>query len=376
MSGYRGRVLLPLLAACAAGWSWSPAAVFQTAPGRFEIAAGNADEARAITAAADEAWRTLAAPLALPEAFTSPVFLRTVGAAEWREPAPFRTIVEAGGVVSVRIRSPGAALDRLARRAIVQGLLMRLAVAHHGVHERIAAPLWLEHAAVWWWETRADGAQLDAIKQQSEPLTPPTATALLRWQRGEPETVEQSAGAFWLLAFLQAEAAAGEWRALLRRMLAGEDALAALALTFPGRFNHEDERELWWTTGFHHVRRARTLPALRAAESRWELERFTRFVMTTEEQDAIPPLRVVMARSDEMFVDADLQRRATELNRLLPALHPFYRNAGLSLAELLAARAASAAKRERLCAAFERDWHDAVELEAAAVAALDALERR
>ena len=59
---------------------------------------------------------------------------------------------------------------------------------------------------------------------------------------------------------------------------------------------------------------------------------------------------------------------ATALNRVVPALHPFYRNAGLSLAEVFARRASAEA--------FERDWRDATELDAATSAALDALEKR
>mgnify|MGYP006969313955 CR=1 FL=1 len=52
--------------------------------------------------------------------------------------------------------------------AALRDLLMRLAVAQHGVHERLAAPLWLEHACMVWWSVRAEPAQLDALKQQPE----------------------------------------------------------------------------------------------------------------------------------------------------------------------------------------------------------------
>jgi hypothetical protein len=64
------------------------------------------------------------------------------------------------------------------------------------------------------------------------------------------------------------------------------------------------------------------------------------------------------------------------LNRLVAALHPFFRNAGLSLVEALNAKAASPAKRTELAQAVRQDWRDATELEAATTAALDALERK
>jgi hypothetical protein len=63
------------------------------------------------------------------------------------------------------------------------------------------------------------------------------------------------------------------------------------------------------------------------------------------------------------------------LTAVLPALHPFYRNAGLSLAAVFAAGPATARERTAHVAAFERDWRDAVELEAATTAALDGLMR-
>src|SRR4051812_12143180 len=78
------------------------AAVFQTGPGRFEIVSTDPVAARVVTEEADAAWRFLAAPLALPDGFSSPIFVRIVSAPEWTDRAPFHVVVEAGGVVSVR----------------------------------------------------------------------------------------------------------------------------------------------------------------------------------------------------------------------------------------------------------------------------------
>jgi GNAT superfamily N-acetyltransferase len=280
---------------------------------------------------------------------------------------------------------------------------MRLAVAHHGVNGKLSVPLWLELAGVGWWRTQAEAAQLDALKRESARLAPPGLGKLLGWRRGDEEPVRQtprpardlelretargpepfegprtqSAGAVWLLAFLQGESGkGGEWHALLVRLLAGEPADAALAATFPGKFGTPEERELWWQTGWHHLRRLNVLPVLDAAESRALLVDAARFVHAREDgTDAVSPLRAVLEHAREPVIEAELARRAAELNRVAAALHPFYRNAGLSLIAALETRATAVAKRDAVCAGFERDWRDAIELEAATKAALDRLER-
>ncbi|MSU24565.1 MAG: hypothetical protein EXS32_12180 [Opitutus sp.] len=318
----------------------------------------------------------LAAPLALPDAFPTPVFVRVVPEAEWREPVVFRVIVEAGGVVSVRLRWSESTAEIFVRRALVQGLLMRLAVAQHGVSERITAPLWLELACVGWWQTRADAAQLDAFKQETAQLAPPALAGLMGWQRGDAEPRDLMVGAVWLLTYLQGEASrAGEWPALLRRVLGGEAGLVALAGSFAGRFADERERELWWQVGWHQFRRGRTLPAMEARESRGVLAAAARFVFLDGAHEVVLPLREVLARENEAAVETAVRRHAAELDRVVSSLHPFYRNAGLTLTEALAARGGPRERREARWAAFEQDWRDATELEAASTAALDALER-
>lgn len=366
---------LTLLAVQVAGAGPVPV-IFQSAPGRFEVAAIDATAAQAVVAQAEEAWRWLAAPLALPEAFSSPVFVRLVPAAEWSEPRTFRVIVEAGGVVSVRLRWSEAMPEPVVRRALVQALLLRIAVARYGANERLTAPRWVEEACVGWWQTRAEAAQLDALKQETARQVPPPLKEVLNWSRGAADSRELTVGAVWLLALLQEESTrAGEWAQLLGRLLGGDPPATALAEAFPGRFADETARELWWQTGWHQLRRGRTLPSLEPAESRAGLAELARFVWAEDGRDRIVPLREVLAHGREPAVAAELRRRATALNRLVPALHPFYRNAGLSLAEALDASDAAAERREASCAAFERDWQDATELEATTAAALDVLER-
>ncbi len=352
--------------------------MFQSAPGRFEVAAVEPNSAQRVVAQAEAAWFHLATPLALPGAFSSSVLVRLIPATDWAGSVPFRVIVEAGGLVSVRLRWSEDLPEAFVRRALVQGLLMRLAVSQHGVTERLTAPLWLEHACVAWWRTHADPAQLDAVKLSSARSAPPSLDALLDWQRGDDEPAPLTDGALWLLAFLQSESGRnGEWTTLRTRLLGGEPAAAALAATFGGKFSSAAERELWWQTGWHQLRRARVLPALDAAESRTELAALARFVFLQRDVEGVTPLRDVLAHAREPEVDAELRRRAATLARFVPVLHPYYRNAGLSLAEVLAPRAAGTAdQREVLVAAFETDWRDAGEIEAATKAALDALELR
>lgn len=350
--------------------------LFQSGPGRFEVAAIDATAAGAVVGLAEEAWRVLAAPLALPDGFSSPVFVRLVPAADWAEAEGFRVIVEAGGVVSVRVRWSEPAPTAVVRRALVQGLLRRIAVARRGAGARMMVPRWLEQACTGWWETRADGAQLDALKQETARLAPPALADVLDWSPDGAEVRPLAVASVWLLTLLQEESGrAREWPALLDRLLAGEEPATALTASFPGRFGSDSERELWWQTGWHHVRRVRTLPALEAAESRGELADLARFIFADGNQDAVVPLSIALAHGGELLVAADLKRRLAELNRLLLVLHPFYRNAGLALADALGARATTSERREALCAAFERDWRDATGLETATAAALDALER-
>ncbi len=353
-------------------------AVFQSGLGRFEVSAVDATMAHTVVDLAADCWQQLAGPFGLPEAFSSPVFCRLVPVAEWGDATPFRVIVESGGVVSLRLRAEATLPDALVRRVPVQALLMRLAVAQHGVSEKLAAPLWLELGGVEWWRTRAEPAQFDALKQVSARLAPPALSEILDAQRGAAAPAGLVEGSVWLLTFLQSESGRGnDWLGFLHQLLGGDEAATALAATYAQRFSDESERELWWQTGWHQLRRARSLPALEAEESQQELAALGRFVFATDEGgDVVTPLRVVLAHGREPIVAAELQRRAAELNRLLPSLHSFFRNAGLSLADALAWRGADSRRQESMVAAFEGDWRDALELTAASRTALDALERR
>lgn len=352
--------------------------IAHSAAGRFEVAAADSAQGHAIAALAEEGWRILAVPLDLPAQFTTPVFVRVVPTAAAGFSGPFHATAESGGVVSVRVRAE-AASPLVVRRALVRGLLLRLAVAQQGVRASVRIPRWLEEGCVRWWQTRVEAAQLDAARQESLRRAPPSLGDVLAWQEGPVESPGFAVASLWLMTYLQNESRRGaEWSALLRAALAGVDPDVALTATFPGRFANEAERELWWQTGWHHLARARTLPALEAADSRVQLGALGRFVFSDAggERDVVVTLADVLARAAEPIVAAELTRRAAEVNRLVPVLHPFYRNAGLALGEALAARTAKADLQAERVAAFAAEWREACELEAATTAALDALEAK
>ncbi len=353
--------------------------IYQAAPGRFEVVAFEPVAGQRVGSLATEVWQSLTGPLGLPAGFSSPVFVRLIPAAGWDAgPVPFRVTAEAGGIVSVRIRWADEVPERYIRRALVQALLLRLAIAHHGVSAALAAPLWLEQAGATLSRLQSAPAQLDALKLAAARQSPPGLASLFDWQRGDDEPEAMVDGAFWLLLFLQSESskAGGEWPALLIKLLAGEPPATALATVLPQRFASDRERELWWQTGWQAQRIARVLPTMEAADSRAEIAEQCRFVFVQQGRERVVPLREVLAHAREPEVTATLKQRVAALNRLTPSLHPFYRNAALSLVEALSIRDGKPEQREALCATFEQDWRDAGELEAASATALTALERK
>jgi hypothetical protein len=349
--------------------------LFRSAPGQFEIVASDTTLAQAATNAAAEAWQVLAAPLALPGAFSSPVFVRLTPGDDTR-PSVAIVHVEPGGIVSLSVAAAGGRVDDDVRRGLVRALLTKLVVTERGVVDMTAPPGWLEAACLGWWKTRSDPAQLDAMKLASGNLTPPALNSLLASVPGGTTAGDFMASSTWLLTFLQSESRSGEWPTFRRRVLRGDDPVASLAKSFPGRFASADERELWWQTGWHHLRRVRSLPLLEASDSRAAIERLVRFVVLSGDADAAMSLGDMLDHAGQPFVRDELAGRAAALQSVLPVLHPFYRNAGLSLARALTAGASSSEQRAEACQAFESDWRDALELEAATRAALDELEFR
>ena len=346
----------------------------QTGPGQFEIASLDGSAAQRVRVEAEAAWRWLASPLDLPAAgFSSPIFVRLIPAETWSEPRPFRVVAEPGGVVSLWLRWGEATSAVEVRRALVQALLVRSSVALHGVNAHLTIPTWLQLACVEWWRIRAEPAQADALQQESAALVPPALEALLQAEPAGFDARPLQVGAVWLFTWLQAESGSTDAWALYRsRLLAGADPEVALAECFVGRYADSRERELWWQTGWHHLRRARTQPQLGSAEARAALTDLARFVFIVGETDAVVPLRTLLSRRAEPAVKAALAERSYELQRLLPALHPFYLNAGLALADCFAPTLKEPDLAGKV-AEFEREWADALDLENTARAALDHL---
>jgi hypothetical protein len=75
-------------------------------------------------------------------------------------------------------------------------------------------------------------------------------------------------------------------------------------------------------------------------------------------------------------VRAALTEKGSELQRLVPVLHPFYRNAGLALAACLAPAKRESVAWDALVDDFDREWLDATNLERTSREALDALVAR
>ena len=367
-----GVMLLPVQARAEAA---TPVLV-QSSAGRFEFATIDPAVGHAVAALAEEMWRHLERPLGLPAGFSSPVFVRLLPSPGVGRAATFEVNIEPGGVVSVWWRgNPDE--SALLRRALVRGVLARLAVAQRGAGAPAAPAPWLEHACVAWWRGRTDGAQIDLARLRAAGMEPPALASLLDWPADSDPEPAVSSAMFWLITFLQAESrAAGEWKALVGRLLAGMDPQAALAAAYPGRFRGEASRELWWQTGWHHHRRVNILPGLEAADSRRILEIMARFVYAAPEDDAdrVIPLAEILTRGMEPVVGADLVRRLEVTGPLLSAFHPFYLNAGLSLMDAFRASLAGAAGAVVGAATFEADLRVGVELEEASRRALDALE--
>lgn len=377
-AGWGGlKIVLLWLVGAAATLIAGPAVLFESAPGQVQVAATDAAAAEPVLTAAQSAWRALAEPLELPEAFSSPVFVRVVPPTEWTQRAPFHVVVEAGGVVTLWLRGGDTAPDFL-RRGLVQALLLRKGVELHGVSARLAVPLWLEVASVAAWQVEENGAWLDGLQRRAVDLPVPALGAILGRARGEEEPPEFETGAYWLWVFLQAESPGrNEWRRMLALTLGGVDSMQALAGTYPSAAGSEAERELWWRIGWHHHRRVPVLPLLSIADSRAAVADAVRQVWLRDGTEAEIGVEEWRGLGRAEPGRSALRREAARVEALAPRLHVFYRNAAVSLGRLLvAATQTDAAQFGVARAQFERDWRDASELEAASARALDSLEAR
>jgi hypothetical protein len=330
---------------------------------------------------AEEVWQSLERPLDLPlRGFPSSITVRLLPAAQWSVGVPFQAAAELGGRVTVRVRwSPDAAGTVAVREALVQALLMRVAIAWHGLGPSLRVPSWLEQGCLGWTLTHARPALLDEWQQDSAGVAPPALVRILSLKRDTPVTRLDELGTLWLLAHLQAESGPERrWPVLLRAMLGGEDPLAALGRIYGGYFNDDTARELWWQVGWHSQRRLAAAAVNTAADSRAWVAGRARWVARRGDADILLGLDDVYAARQEPWVAAEVQQRIGQLRGELGSnlLHPFFRNAAVSLGRAYeAARVGNQGAFAVAAADAERDYADGLELEKASDTALNQLEQ-
>ncbi len=360
--------------------SLPPPPVVVTKPGKFEVLSVDHDAARAGEAMADEVWATLVTPLGLPaNGFPTPVSLRLILPAQWGGTGLFRATAEFGGRVSVAVRwTPEIAGSVALRRAVVQGLLMQRALSFHGLIPGLKVPAWLEDACLAWSLTRSRPAALDAWQQASLHDTPPLLAALLARERGTAPDPAQERALLWLLGHLQAESGeAKRWPQFLSSVFGGEDSAVALGRLYGDLFKEDAARELWWQVGFHAQSRQAAQAIATAKESRaWVAER-ARWLARRGDEEVELSLDEIFAARSSSWVANELGQRILQLRAELAAsrVHPFYRNAVVSLGRIYDAARAGDTKAFAVAQAdLLRDVADARELEQVAAAALDKLE--
>lgn len=353
-------------------------AVFRTSGGQFEIIGPDAQASAAVAELAERAWQHLRGPLDLPAQFSSAVVVRLVPAASWREPAIFRSEVEPGGLVSVRVAWRDDLPASVMRRALVQGLLLRLAVAQHGVGRSLQVPLWLEQGCVGWWVTRRNPAMLDSWQQEADGAAAVRLQDLLGWQRGDVEPRAWELAALWWFSGLveDARATPGPWRNFLHAVLGGMESGAALARAYPNVGVDAATREQWWQVVARHEATARSMPWWTPTMSRERLGESLRVVLAAGEggPDRWLGSEALWAGRTNRAVQAAVRNRLERLGTGLPWVHPFYRNAAISAGLFWEAlRDGDRAAMEAAEASLIDDIALGRELEATTAAALDAI---
>ncbi len=353
--------------------------VFYTGAGQFEIIAVKPQAAQETLILANSVWRSLARPAGLPAGgFSSAVAVRLVPEANWRQPAVFNVVAEPGGLVGVRICWGKKTDARMIRRALVQAVLLRQAVALHGTAQPLTVPLWLEQACVLLGEGRDRPAMFDAMRQESAQLAPPPLETLLRWERGEAEERGRVLAAFWLFQHLQAESGdSPRWGKWLRALLGGADPMQTLQEIYGGAWKNPAARELWWQTGFCDVRTNSTLPLMTMPETRDWLADRCRWLAVKNGREQVLSFDDLWIARKETWLKNGMTERAQQIENQLLRLHPFYRNAAISLGRMYqAAVKGSEVEFKAAMQAVSQDAKDGQELEAATTESLDGLEAR
>ncbi len=349
--------------------------VFYTKAGQFEIIVAAVEDAQPALALGRSVWGALSRPLGLPaEGFSSPVSVRLVPADQWSEPVVFTTTVEPGGRVSVRVRWAEDVDPVIVRRAFVQGVILRQAVAWHGASPKLTVPLWLEQACTAWSQVRERPAMLDAFQQESGRVqVVPPLRALLLWERGGVESRGWELASLWLFLQLQAEPGeAWRWGAWVRGVTGGAAPWDTLPRTYAGLWTDAAAMDLWWQTGFHHQSRLRVLPIMTAEASRAWLADRSRWLAGRDGREVVLALSELEGLRKEPWVRAELDERGRQTQSVLGVIHPYYTNTAISMGRLYEAAAKGNEKQfKEALAEFERDALDGRELEDEVGAMLD-----
>lgn len=380
--------LLALTAVVMTGAQESPAVavektvlprVFYTAPGQFEVIVAEVTDAQPMLALGRSVWGALSGPLGLPaEGFASPVSVRLVPAKDWNAPAVFTVTVEPAGLVSVRVCWSAETDPVVVRRALVQGLILRQAVAWHAVGPRLTVPLWLEHACTAWSIVKEQPSMLDSFQQESTGLTAPPLRALLLWERGAVESRGWELASLWLFLQLQAEQGpASQWGSWVRGMVGGVAPYEALPRSYSGLWSDALSMELWWQTAFQHQRRTRALPVMTAEASRAWMQDRSRWLAGRDGREVVLGLDELAGLRKDPWVNAELKARLGQTRVVLGVIHPYYANAALSMGKLYEAALKGDVKNfDAAHAEFQRDAIDGRELEETVGAILDTAPRK
>jgi hypothetical protein len=354
--------------------------LFYTKPGQFEIVVVNAEDAQQALSLGRSVWQALEAPMGLPpEGFSSPVSVRFVPADQWTSPSPFVVLVEPGGRVSVSVRWAQDTDPLFVRRAFVQGVILRQAVAWHGINTGLTVPLWLEQACTAWSLVRERPAMKDWFQQESAGIKVPPLRSLLLWERGAVESRGWELSSLWLFLQLQAEASSdpARWGGWVRGIVGGADPVDTLTRSYAGLWPDASTLELWWQTVFVHQCRLPGLPVMTAEASRGWLADRSRWLAGRNGREVVLALDELPALGKEPWVKTELTERVQQTRSVLGVIHPFYANAAISIGRVYAAalNGDESACKEAV-AAFERDALDGRELEDAVGSMLDTAPRK
>lgn len=353
--------------------------VFYTAPGQFEVIVSEVADAQPMLALGRSVWGALATPLGLPaEGFKSPVSVRLVPAKDWDVPAVFTVTVEPAGLVGVRVRWSADSDPVVVRRALVQGLILRQAVAWHAVGPRLTVPLWLEHACTAWSMVKEQPSMMDSFQQEAAGLTAPPLRALLQWERGAVDSRGWELASLWLFLQLQAEQGpASRWGGWVRGITGGAAPYETLPQSYSGLWKDTLSMDLWWQTVFQHQRRTRALPVMTIEASREWMQDRSRWLAGRDGREVVLELDELIGLRKEAWVNAELKARLGQTRVVLGVVHPYYANAALSMGKLYEAALKGDSKAfEAALAEFKRDAIDGRELEDTVGAILDTAPRK